>query len=240
MSTHRCIVGVATGPFAVGQDRFRHNKFVVDDDSDFIAWNGCVPPGSPSHFDMPYAFKAWAIKFAVEAGYTSILWADASILPIRPILPLWDRIEKEGYWVSRNGWTNAEWTADSAYPFLGVTKEWNEQIPHVVATSFGIDVSHSIGGNIYLEYLHLAQNGSFRGPWFNRNHPDYSTYAPSSRVGFCGGEKVRGHRHDQTALSVIAHKLGCKLTDPPSIFAYAGGEVEDTILLAQGNYSVTV
>ena len=81
MSTHRCIVGVATGPFAVGQDRFRHNKFVVDDDSDFIAWNGCVPPGSPSHFDMPYAFKAWAIKFAVEAGYTSILWADAPILP---------------------------------------------------------------------------------------------------------------------------------------------------------------
>jgi len=50
---------------------------------------------------------------------------------------------------------------------------------------------------------------------------------------------VRGHRHDQTAASVIAWRLGFELTNPPNIFAYGrAGEAHDerTILLADGSY----
>ena len=54
-----------------------------------------------------------------------------------------------------------------------------------------------------------------------------------------------GHRHDQTAASVIAWRLRMKLTDPPIPFAYArtrdDGTVhiedqdERTILMADGS-----
>jgi hypothetical protein len=189
-----------------------------------------MPPGSPSHRDVPYAFKAHAIKQALDRGADLILWADSSILPIRSLEPLWQRIEAEGYWISRNGWKNSEWTADSAYPLLGVTREENDQIPHVVATSFGLNLRHETGRRMFERYLELANNGAFRGPWTN------GPQSVDGRRGPCGPASTRGHRHDQTALSVIAWREGCVLTDPPSVFAYRGGETEQTILVADSSY----
>ena len=52
----------------------------------------------------------------------------------------------------------------------------------------------------------------------------------------CGDAGVLGHRHDQTALSVIAWQQGLKLTNPPEIFAYKGCETAETILIADGAY----
>ena len=54
--------------------------------------------------------------------------------------------------------------------------------------------------------------------------------------GIPGPLDVLGHRHDQTALSVIAWRLGCVLDAPPDTFAYKGGENEKTILIADGAY----
>ena len=48
------------------------------------------------------------------------------------------------------------------------------------------------------------------------------------------GPDVLGHRHDQTALSVIAWRLGVQLTNCPRWFSYAGGETEETCLIAKG------
>jgi len=160
--------------------------------------------------------KAWAMEAAIKANYSTILWADASILPVAPLEPLFQKIEAEGCWISKNGYRNSEWTCEDAYPLLGVTHEENHEIEHVVATSFGISVKHPIGQEIFSEYYRFAQNGSFRGPWK-------------------GGIGIQ-HRHDQTALSVVAHRAGVKLTDPPQWIAYTPGEVEGTILAVNSNY----
>jgi hypothetical protein len=177
--------------------------------------------------------QAWA------KGFTTLLWCDASILPIKPLTPLWNRIESDGYWISRNGWTNYEWTADSAYPELFPTifdgrlteelalqraREVNKQIPHVVATTFGVSMEHEVGREFLQEYLKLANGSAFNGPWTN------------SVTTRCGSQEVLGHRHDQTAASVIAWRLGCALTNPPEYFAYSGGQIDKTILLADGAY----
>lgn len=231
----RCIINVATGGYVRGQQRLRNSPFAVD--ASVVMFKDVMPPGSPSHYDIPYAFKAWALRDAIECGHLLLLWADASIVPIASLDPLWDRIEREGYWIERNGWRNSEWTAISAYEALDITPGENACIPHVVATAFGINVSHPKGYRIFSEYLRLAQTNAFRGPWWNRNHPDNAHQkADPYRTGFCGDDTVRGHRHDQTALSVIAWRCGCILVDPPEIFAYRGGETADTILVADGNY----
>lgn len=198
---------------------------------------GEIPSDWPSHEQKPYAFKAYAMKHAADAGAEVLLWCDACILPIRSMEPLWEKIETEGYWICRNGWTNYEWTADSAYMDLfpgfyradlgldmTTARVQNKQIPHVVATSFGLNLRSDIGKAFLDEYFRLAsETNAFCGPW--KNTPETP----------CGPEDVLGHRHDQTAASVIAWRLGMKLTDPPAIFAYPPGD-ERTILLADGSY----
>jgi hypothetical protein len=164
--------------------------------------------------------------------YNTLLWADACIVP-RDLTPLFERIERDGYWMSKNGWMNSEWTADSAYADLSVTKEENARIPHVVATAFGISLRHFKGAAFLAEYLRLAQTNAFCGPWWNSNRGEY---AGRDGAAPCGDASVRGHRHDQAAASVIAWKLGFELTDPPNWFSYKGEETEDTVLVADGNY----
>lgn len=211
----------------------------------------------PSHADVPYAFKAFAMAQAADAGFDTILWCDACILPIRDLTPLWEKIEKEGAWISRNGYTNYEWTADSAYPdlfpsefklhqhmlelgqqsdFLAMVRPLNRMIPHVVATAFGVSLNHPVGVNILREYERLAkETKAFCGPWKN----DATNFPENPREYACGPADVRGHRHDQSALSVLAWRNNVRLTSAPDIFAYGRADEahdEKTILLASGEY----
>lgn len=215
-----CVVNVATGRFVKGQQRL----LAAVAGHAFAWWCGVLPAGSPEHRDVPYAFKAHALAAAAEGGERLLLWADACIVPAAPLEPLFERIARDGYWISRNGWMNAQWTADSAYADLCISREENARVPHVVATAFGVSMDHPIGRALLDEYLRLAKTRAFCGPW--RNTPETP----------CGDASVLGHRHDQTALSVIAWRLQLKLTDPPQIFAYKGGETADTVLIADGAY----
>lgn len=232
----RCIVNVATGRYVVGQQRLRGTV----SGTQFMGWADSMPPGSPSHLDYPYAFKAWALKAAADAGHDVLLWCDACIVPHRSLDSLWERIEQTGAWVSRNGWMNSEWCADPFYLYAGVTREENSKIPHVVATAFGLDLRTPVGRGIFDEYLRLSQTPAIQGPWCNRNNPQH-TKAPrlvGSRLWCdpCGPAEVIGHRHDQSILSVLAYRYGVDLTSPPEWFAYRGGEVDNTFLIADGGY----
>ncbi len=226
----RCVVSVATGRYVPGTRRLLASPFI---DVDTAAWFDEMPPGSPSHLDVPYAFKAHALDYAAKQGASTLLWADACILPIRSLEPLWDKIEADGAWIGNNGWTNAEWTCDSAYADLGVSREQNEKIPHVVATTFGLNLEHPVGKAIFNEYLRLAKTDAFKGPWWNSNHPEYRNRGGAAP---CGPPTTRGHRHDQAALSLLAWRYGAKLTNSPEWFSYRGGETESTMLVADATY----
>ncbi len=225
-----------------------------------------VPPEWPTHKDKPYAFKAYALKQAADTGSDLLLWADACMLPVQSMEPLWERIERDGYWMSANGYSNYEWTADSAYRDLfspdcrdagfgggeradahrlEELRMVNRGIPHVVATCFGLNVKHPKGRAFLDEYYRLAsETRAFCGPWTNTNYQNPNPVVCSPLAWTtpqpCGPADVRGHRHDQTAASVIAWRLGFDLTNPPEIFAYGkAGEAHDprTIMIADGSYA---
>lgn len=227
----RAIVSYASGGFIPGQARLRA---AIQGQCPLVSWTNDLPPGSPSHYEVPFAFKSWALRGAAEQGFTSLIWADACILPIRPVDTVFEQIERAGYFIMRNGWPNKMWTADSAYEDLGITREENEGIEHVVGGCYGFDLTHPVGEAIFNEQLRLAQTRAFCGPTWNRNHP---TYGKNLGAGPCGDETVGGHRHDQTALSVIAARHGCKLTEPPNIFCYKGAETDKTVFIADGSYN---
>lgn len=230
----RCIVNVATGRYQIGQQRL---KGLIQETTSF--WTK-IASQWPTHERKPYAMKAYALKHAAEHGATQLLWCDACIIPIRSLEPIWEYAHEHGVWIGRNyGFTNYEWTADSAYGALfpgverAVAQLANYQIPHVIATAFALDLEHEKGRAFLDEYYRLAsETDAFCGPWINSNYTaDFNT-----RAAPCGPEDVRGHRHDQTAASVIAWRLGIPLTDPPKFFQYKGGETEETILVADGAY----
>lgn len=267
----RAVVCVATTErYQRGMARFFTALSQVDPKSMGIGF-GCEPKGCPSHIDIPYAFKAYALKETADDGVDLVLWCDACILPVRSMEPLWERIANDGYWICRNGWTNYEWTADSAYPDLfpemnsplldrrgmeplDAVRDVNQNIPHVVATSFGLNVRSDIGKAFLAEYFRLAsETKAFCGPWTNSNQADpngvsiQQALGDMPRMGPCGPPDVRGHRHDQSCASVIAWRLGMKLVNPPEYFAYPPegwsptdslkGVDERTILLADGSYA---
>lgn len=227
----RVIVNYANGHYLKGQHRLVNT---LDAKERLMLWHDKLPTGCPFHQDVPYAFKAYAMAEAVANGAGSVLWLDACIWPVTPLDRLWDQIERDGYMILRNGYWNAEWTADSAYPLLGVSREENAQIPHVVGGVIGLNVRHEMGRYIFEEYFRLAKSGAFIGPWVNGPaNGDPLWKSP------CGPETTKGHRHDQTALSVVAYRAGCTLTNPPDIFAYADKmrpPAPETILVADGDY----
>ena len=212
----RAIVNVSNGYYVIGQHRLIRAAAKMSPGVPVVRWADRLPAGSPTHQECTYAFKGYAIEKALSMGHDVLLWCDASILPIRSMEPLWRLIESRGYWISNNGYMNDEWTALDRLPLLGVTAEENRRIKHVATTAFGFNVRHKIGADFAAEFIRLAKNGSFHGPW--------------------KGARGVQHRHDQTAASVIAHKLGMELTDPPKWFAYKGGETHDTVLMADGAY----
>lgn len=231
---NRCIVNVSTGRFLKGQNRLRACEFldgtrqihngvnVFDGGTALMTWDK-LPPGSPSHEAVPFAFKAYAVKAAADAGYTTLIWADASIIPIAPLEPLWERIETKGYWFSKNGWKNGQWCTDAALEPLGITREEAFEQEHIVGGAFGLDFRHQIARECFAEYFRLAsETRAFCGPLKNDNGEASSD------------KRILGHRHDQTSLSAIAHRLGMELTDPPLYFSYKGGEDSSTVLLAHG------
>lgn len=248
MAYKRIVVNVATSAhYRLGQDRLRSELRKLHEVC--CSWVE-LPLGSPQHSEIPYAFKSVALKHCADQGAESLLWCDSSIVPIRSLQPIWDRIERAGYWFSRYSpeVSNYEWTADNAYDALfekehlatpQELRKLNRDIPHVVATAFGLNVQHPTGKEILAEYFRLAtETDAFCGPWINWNHVDHHRRPEDKlpRIGVCGPSDVRGHRHDQTALSVIAYRLGMELTTPPDLFAYKGFEGPATVLIADGGY----
>ena len=217
----RAVVNVSTGRYVSGLHRLHAalNGF----DGMLLFYRDSLPTGSPTHAEAPYAFKAAAMREAIQRGATTVLWADASIVPRGDMEPLWQHIEREGYWIDANGWSTSQWCVDSALGPLGITREQAMDITHPVATTFAIDTRCAPAMAAFEEWERLAMEGTaFQGPW--RIPPCIDRLPEAHEVG--------GHRHDQTALGVVAWRHGLTLTREPRYFAYAGGEAPETVLVA--------
>ena len=203
----RAIVSVGTGHYGEKLDRLLSNI----GDAPSIYWKE-LPQTWPTHHQVPYGFKAYAINSA-SYNASTILWCDSSIVPIKPLDSLFDLIEKQGYWFSENlpygrldlpAHNCGEWCADTALAPLGIEREEAFRIPQIIATSFGLDLSNPRIKEFFDQFMRLARDETaFKGPWRN----DDGQASKDSRV--------KGHRHDQTVLSVLAWRYGMNLTTPP-------------------------
>ena len=220
----RVVINVAEGRwYPRGQKRLAEAVAECSPGVDFLGFEG-YPPESPTHQEVPYAFKTYAVFEAIRRGYNSILWLDASAWPIKDLAPLFETIEAQGSVHMRSGWGFGQWASDAALKVLQLQRDDVMDRTLVQGGLFGVCPAHESARN-FLEWLTtLAEDGRvFRGPWKNG-----------------GGEasadpRCLGHRHDMVAMSHIVHELQLPVFNPPRFWSvWTETPHVDALVLARG------
>lgn len=207
-------------------DSFRDNGY----DGAYMRFTHESQLGCPAHTNVPYAFKAYALAKAYRDGFDRAIWADSSVKLVKPYSAISAILDHKGYMLFNNGWNTGQWCADHALEKLGITREESFKIPHLMACVMGFDFRQGVPDpeegiykfdytGLFAEiYFDRSNDGTFKGAWTNKNNE------------VSKDPRVLGHRHDQTAASVIATKLG--MTDWINHGVYydekPGGQVPET------------
>lgn len=158
---------------------------------------------------VPYAFKAWAIYNALMIGrYENIIWMDSAVYASKDITPLIEATEREGYLLFDNiGFSIGDYTSDSCLEKLGMSREESFKKPMLMACLMSFNTKNEQAVGFIKRYMAAAQDGiSFHGSWHNTNGEVSSDM------------RVKGHRHDQSAASIIVDQMGMKITNAQNTF----------------------
>ncbi len=218
----RAIVNVAFGnrralDYLGMQARLRRSLVRVDY-RDAIEFYSDEPVNAPPHAQVPYAFKQTAMSEAAARNRV-LLWLDAVIVALLPLDDVFRRIEERGYllWSHPPGqWTVGEWTSDACLAHYKVSRGDARDMPSVCSAVFGYSLEHPIGAQLHEQFV-AAPPVAMRGDKHNRN-------------GIVSNDRrVQGHRHDQSVLGILAHKLALELSPTPDPVAPHGQEGERTV-----------
>lgn len=183
-----CIINVGVGHwYPKGTDRLYRSLIHHGWHGGIMVWRDELPEGSPTHVENPYAMKVYAFEEAMKAGHTSILWLDSSVWCIRyPAIHL-RAMASDGYYLFSSGdFTCAQWTNDNCLEYFGLTREEAEGIPMLASGVLGLNMGFEVAREFFAQWRAAMLAGAFRGSW-------------------------KDHRHDQSAASIIAHRLGMRL-----------------------------
>lgn len=224
MSASRAIVNVAFGSyFPVAQSRLSRSLDTNGNGvgCDQVFWKNSYPPNSATHGSVPYHFKAAAMCEAAERGHRTLLWLDSVMVVVRPVLPIMKMIEDRGYvlWSHPPGqWTVGTWTSNMCLRCYGMSRAEARGVEMLCSAVFGYSLDHPLGKQLHDQFV-SAPADAFKGSRWNRR----------GTVSFDKG--VLGHRHDQSILSILAHRLGLKLSPTPDPVAFSGHEDERTVFI---------
>ena len=166
-----------------------------------IIWDNEYPKGAPAQYNSPMGFKPFCFSAAAAQGKQLILWLDASILIKRPIEPLFELIARDGYLIFQENHSVGEYCADTALQPLEISREESFRIPSCWTCALGLDLADAKAREFLRRWGDLATDGvTFPGAKWSgeRGWPQTVSLDP----------RVKGHRYDQTAASVLAHRLG--------------------------------
>jgi hypothetical protein len=213
------------GRYIQMQNRLKQSLERVGFDGDVLTWNHeeHIEPSCPYHKSedlnlvaqgrvIPYAFKAYAIKKAIDLGYENIIWADAAVYASKDITPLIDQIENEGYVFFDNvGFSVGDYTSDACLNKFGWSRDKAFQNKMIMACLFGLNTKNSEAMEFFKRYYDAANDRvSYPGAWNNYNGEVSDDL------------RVKGHRHDQSVASIIIEDLSLKITNGQSThFSYS-------------------
>lgn len=220
---HRCVItlGISAPPppnhpqmvrdFRPGIERLGASLTASGYDGAFLYWDSDYPNGSPTHQESPCGFKPFCFLEAAEAGYDLVLWLDATVEVTRSVDGLFRAIERDGYLFFAEDHSIGEYCKDEALGTLGLTREAALKMPCCWASAIGLDLRTPRAKEFLKQWSDLAVDGiTFPGPRWSgiRGYPLLASPDP----------RVKGHRCDQTAGSVVALRLGMDQWKPKAYF----------------------
>lgn len=167
---------------------------------EIITWDDEYPAGSPKHEDSPMGFKPFCMLEAKRRGYSKVFWIDSSFRINNSFDSLVARLNRLGYVMFYAPHNLGQYCKDDALKTLGISREQSFRMPSLSSSFIGLDLNREICLKFLNRWSELAVDGvTFSGPKWSgiKGWPKTASLHPD----------VKGHRHDQTAASVIALKL---------------------------------
>lgn len=191
-----------------------------------------------------YCQKPFALLDVLRSGADVGILVDVAFYPIAPISPLVDHVRQNGYYFCRNGNLVGHWASDRCLDRMGMTREDALTVEEISSYCVGLNFRDGRCIELLQRWCGFAADRlSFPGPHTNVAFRDPAKLDNGEDLRVEGrnpglasvDSRVRGHRHDQTALSILAHRMGMReLTNRPIFTAYLGSEDGRTVLVNQG------
>jgi len=217
-SIKHCIISVGKGGwYPEGVERLEKSLNYHGFTGDVITWKRRLPPNSPTHKENPYAFKTYAFRWAVEQGYTHIMWLDSSAWVIKNPSQIFDIINEQGHYFWGSGHNCAQTCNDKSLEYFGITRDQAEVMHDLSSGLVGLNITNERSKQFLGLWLEACDNGIFKG---SRLHD-----GQSQDPRFCF------HRQDQSCASIIANQLGMKIDQPNILCGYYAPVMPESLVV---------
>ena len=213
-STKKCVISLGVGKpvFKLTLERLGESLKRVGFDGDYLYWDESLPSGCPDQFEAPFAFKSYCFYKAKELGYEQVLWIDAPCVAIRKLAPVFRSIEQRGYIFFNNnyGQMMGQWSSDDALAKNQISREEALSMPEIPCSVLGLDFRSDLAGS-FLDGWHQIMVDGITARGVKEKIKTWDEYQEifwnrNSRVS--QDQRVCGHRCDQVAAGIVAHRLG--------------------------------
>lgn len=165
-----------------------------------LMFNSYGQIGSRTHKESPYEFKVASFERGFERD-DIVVWLDSSLYQVGDINKIERIILEKGYWFEEAGHYTARWTNDFQREYFKLTEQEMIQGPGGMtlfsAGYMGLDSRSVIAMEFFRQWKAAGQAGAFKGSW-------------------------ETSRHEMTAASIIAQRLGMTYERGGSNAAYLG------------------
>lgn len=222
----RAIVTVAasgTRQFGPYMERFKRT-FIEFGGADYLKiWHREWPPESPDHQTCHYAFKVHAVYEAWERGHTSVMWFDSSCNAFAPLTPLWERLERDGYFFVDDANALGNWSSDRSLEVFGVTRDEAMYLRLGCGTCWGVDLTQERSQTFLKRLREYATPEHFNGTHKSRLDGQPMHPRPGTE-GFLVSHDARcwGHRSDEVFTTLITRELGMTKRDQQEFVGGSG------------------
>lgn len=223
---HRCILNVSVGGwFPEGQVRLEKSLRKFERMADIVKWKDSYPPESPTHQERPYAFKAFAFEWAREAGYTSCLWLDSSMIVRKPIDGMWRKIEKVGYLFVMDGKSCAWSISDRGLKGMGMTRDEIAPYPGVFGGCIGMNLKSQKANDFLKKWMSWVTDSEI-------NHHCEDRY---NKNGVHSDDpRCEMHLGEQVSVGVIRKQMDLETTPYGKYLAFDGAMPDPAIVIRHG------
>ncbi|MCH9614563.1 MAG: hypothetical protein SP1CHLAM54_14760 [Chlamydiia bacterium] len=159
----KCVITYASlnRNYAEGVHRMKRQLKNVGFDGHLLYMIGGWPnieEGDLELIDVPYAFKVAFFRAAKRMGYEQVLWLDSAIKPVKSLDPVFDSIQKTGFFLQGNDSEILTMVHKATLGYFGISCEEASHYRMMNSGLFGLDLSKQKPNMVLDEWYKAAKS----------------------------------------------------------------------------------